>query len=483
MAMKGFRRNFRPLEILTEEQVESIHRGALTVLQETGIRFKSRKALDLFKQNDCDVDYESMVVKFRPALVEECLRKTPSVFLFKSRDPHRDLVIGGNTTYFSATPGMNTVDLETWKARKATKRETIDALTVLDALENVHFISPYTPYFGFEGVPDVMIIPEMVAAKIKHSTKIQQTGYQKDCEIFNIQMAKAAGTEVQGMMEASSPLMFDEDAVESAFRYVEAGFPMHITSGIVMGGTSPATLAGSVVMSLAETIAGVTMVQLHKPGTRITPNNFVFPQNMKTGSPFFGNIGISLHVCAFCQLWRKYEVPVKVGSGSFTNSKEIDFQAGYERSMFAVIAALSGANIIQLHGGIHAEITSHPIQAILDDDVAGMVGRFLEGITVTDDTLAIDLIHKVGPLPGFFLEERHTREWWKKEQYFPKAADILSYPEWETRGKKSALDYAKDRMEAILSTHRPLPLTASQEQEIARILEEAYESYKKRDLL
>jgi len=454
MSLKGFTRNFKPLEILSEAQVESIKKSVLSVLQETGIRFKSKKALDLFKKNDCKVDYESMIVKFPPGLVEECLRKTPSAFHFKSRDSKRDLIVGGNTTYISATPGMGIVDLGTWKARKATEQETIDALKVLDALDNCHFLSPYTPFFGYEGVPEVMLIPEMVAAKIRYSTKIQQTGYQKDCEIFNIKMAQAAGTEIQGMMEASSPLMFDEDAVESAYRNVQAGFPMHITSGVVMGGTSTATLAGSVVMSCAEIIGGIIWVQLLKSGTRVTANNFVFPQNMETGSPFFGNIGISLHVCAYCQIWRKYEVPVKVGSGSFTNSKKIDFQAGYERSMYTLLSALSGAHIIQLHGAVYGELASHPIQAILDDDIAGMIGRFLESIQVTDETLAIDLINKVGPLPGFFLGEKHTREWWKKEQYVPKAADTLSYPEWESQGKKGALEYAKERMEEILAIPR-----------------------------
>jgi trimethylamine:corrinoid methyltransferase-like protein len=93
MSLKGFRRNFRPLEILTTEQVEDVKRGVLAVLQNTGMRFESKMALELFRKNDCPVDSDKMRVCFPPGLVEECLRKTPSSFYFKKRNPEHDLII------------------------------------------------------------------------------------------------------------------------------------------------------------------------------------------------------------------------------------------------------------------------------------------------------------------------------------------------------------------------------------------------------
>jgi trimethylamine--corrinoid protein Co-methyltransferase len=91
---------------------------------------------------------------------------------------------------------------------------------------------------------------------------------------------------------------------------------------------------------------------------------------------------------------------------------------------------------------------------------------FLEGVTVSDETLAIDLINQVGPIPGHYLSTEHTRKWWRKEQYFPKVTDIESYPVWVRSGKKDALALAKERMEQILATHKPKPLTAEQEQAV-----------------
>ena len=119
----------------------------------------------------------------------------------------------------------------------------------------------------------------------------------------------------------------------------------------------------------------------------------------------------------------------------------------------------------------------------MDDDLAGMIGRFMEGIDVNDETLAIDLIEAVGPIPGHFLNQRHTREWWQSEQFVPQAADRSTYPEWKNMGKKGCLDYAKERVTEILATHKPTPLSSSQEEEIERILEEARKYYRDEGLI
>ena len=160
-----------------------------------------------------------------------------------------------------------------------------------------------------------------------------------------------------------------------------------------------------------------------------------------------------------------------------------DFQCGYEKALIAMTAALSGVNLQLVQGAIHGELTHHPIQAIIDDDLVGMIGRFVEGVEVNDDTLALDLIAEVGPVPGEFLSKEHTRKWWRKEQYMPQVADSWTYPEWMKRGKKGCVDYAKEKMETILSTHKVTPLTQGQENEIERILEEARKFYKGRGML
>jgi trimethylamine---corrinoid protein Co-methyltransferase len=177
------------------------------------------------------------------------------------------------------------------------------------------------------------------------------------------------------------------------------------------------------------------------------------------------------------QVWRAYRVPHSNGSPGYVSSKVMDYQAGYEKALAALIAALSGANYILLHLGVSSEITAHPVQAILDDDVAAMIGRFVEGEDVREETLALELIEEVGPLPGQYLDKTHTRDWWRKGQVMTKAADRMSYPEWLGSGKKTALDYARERMQKILETHHPILLTPAQDAEIERILNDARQYY------
>ncbi len=482
MALKGFRRNFKPLEILTEEEVEAIHRGTLEVLWVTGVRMEHEGALKILEKSGCKVDYESSRVHFPPGLVEESLRKCPSAFHVRARDPNDDVVLGGNTTYFCPFPGMQTVDLDTWEPRVATRKEFYDGVKVLDALPHVHGTWNYTPYFGFEGVPPVMAIPESMAGKIRNSTKFTTEGYSNGSEVFTIQMAQAVETEVCVPCLLSPPLTYYCDAIEAALRGIEAGFPIRISEGAVYGGTAPVTIAGAIISANANLIAPIVLFQLVKPGTRIFLNDFTLPQNMRTGAPDFGAIGISLHAVAFNQMWRRYGVP-RCNTATIPSSKRTDFQGGYEKAISALLFALSGASLILLHGGVSSELSHHPVQAILDDDLAGMVGRFIEGVAVNDETLAIDLIEEVGPIPGHFLNKGHTRKWWKLEQFVPKVADRLTYPEWMKWGKKSCLDYARERMEEILATHKPTPLTSSQEEDIEGILEEARKHYKEKGLI
>lgn len=479
--LKGFKRNFKPLEIITEEHVASIHQGILDVLRETGVRFESDWALQFFKKHDCDVDFEDNRVRFPEGLVEECLRKCPSSFRLKARDPNNDLIMGGNTVYFKCSAGMLTIDLDTYESRTPTKADYIDMVKVLDALPNVHAFSPY-PYYGFKGVPPVMAIPEGNALKTRYSSKFNTSCSNSECEIFNIEIAEAVGSEIMGSANVSPPMTWYDDQVLATRRLIEAGFPITTWDGCIHGGTGPATCVGSVITSCVEHISMIVMIQLLSPGHRVRAAHFTFPQDMRTGSPAFGDIGCSIGNSIFNQVWRKYGIPS--GNGNcYPSSKQFDYQQGYEKAFAAIIPALSGTNMIEFQSSVFGELTAHPVMAILDDDIAGMVGRFIEGEEISDETLAIDLIEEVGPIPGVYLDKAHTRKWWKKEQYLPKVADRSIYPEWVSTGKKGCLDYARERMEEILATHKPLPLTPSQEENIERILKEAREYYRKKGLI
>ena len=165
MALKGFTRNFKPLEILTEEQIEAIHKGTVAVLERVGLRIEHERALKLFESNGCRVDYNEMRVRIPPALVEDSIRKCPNSIHLKARDAKNNLVMGGDSFLVTTFPGLQMLGLDSLEPRTPTRKEFYDGVKVLDALENLHFISQYTPYFGFEGVPQAMRLPESFAAR------------------------------------------------------------------------------------------------------------------------------------------------------------------------------------------------------------------------------------------------------------------------------------------------------------------------------
>jgi len=483
---RGFTRANKPYELLTEEQVETIWSRALDVMRVTGVRMEHKKALQLLEKHGCMVDYDEMRVRFPEGLVEEYLRKAPGSWRLRSRDPEKDIILGANTVHFIPYPGMHTVDLDSWEARPATKQEFIDATRVLDACENLSCLGNYTPYFGYDGVPPVMAITESFALNLMYSTKPQfMQGTSNDCEIFNLMLAKAVGAEFTGIAASSAPLTYHEDQINVLMRFSRENFPMMAGGGHIMGASGPATFAGSLVLDLATDIAGAVLIQVLKPGARTAFGDLGYAMNMQSGSPDFGAIASSLHQVARTQINRK-KFPRMSGAlaSGVSNSKRIDFQCGYEKAISVITAAMGGANLIWLHGAVHGELTFHPVQAILDDDIAGMVGRFMRGIEVNDDTLAVELIEETGPVPGHYLNTRHTREWWKKEQYVQKTADRLTPAEWMQSGKKSALDYAKDKMADILANHKiSKPLTPAEEADVERILKEAYAYYRKKGLI
>lgn len=480
MPRNGIHLSLKPVEYLTADQVEQVHQATLSVLEETGIQIENAEAIDFLDKQGCKADRDTRRVCFPPELVEECIKSTPGSFTAKAPLTENDLKIGGKTLYFTHTSGMRTIDLDTFQPRDPSKTEYIEAVRVLDALSTIDQLGCY-PYFGYEGGSSEMAILEGIVLHMKYCGKHQAAACSNDCEIFSLQMADILGHEFSATIGSTSPLTWSEKAVSAAFRIAESGFPLSTVDGCMMGGTGPATPVGSVIVSNAEHLAMIVLMQLLNPGHRTVVGHFSAPLNMKTGSPAFGQIGASISNVIFNQIWRRYEIPVSNGSPGYVNAKMIDYQAGYEKGIAGLASALSGVQIMLFHFGVSSEVSAHPVQAVLDDDIAGMIGRFVEGEEISDEALATEIIKEVGPIPGHFLSQAHTRKWFRKEQCIPESADRLTYPDWIDKGKPIALDYAKERMNAILSEAEKNYITPSQETDLEKILEDARKYYKKRE--
>lgn len=479
----GFKRKFEPLKILTDSQIEQIHTDSLNVLDEVGFKYESKKALELLEDHGCRVDYETKIAKIPPSLVEWAIAKTPSSFMVKARDTEKSVRFGGNTLYFMNSAGARYTDVETGLVTIPTLEQNNIGVLVSDALETVHVFPSYTPYFEIEGVPPVMSCPVSCAQRHRFSTKPSRGAQPTDSFIWETQIALAVGAQLMGCVEGAAPLSLAEDPCNAAFHYLDADFPIYIASGSIMGGSHPITIAGASVSHNAELLAIIVLLQCIKPGCGVIANNFVSAMNMTTGDLNFGTAAIALHQMAYNQIWHSYyKIPINNTGSAFSNAKIIDYQLGAEKLPLAMASALSGANLIVLHGGVTAELAYNPILAIIDNDIAKTIGRIVEGFDVNDATIGLDVIREVGS-SGTFLNTKQTRTMWKTEDYMPKIFDKTSYQEWINTGKKTVVNKAKERYEEILATHKPVPVTPEQDKEIDRILKEATEYYKKKGLI
>ena len=479
---KGFKRKFEPIKILTDSQVEQIHSSTLGVLEEVGFKYESEKALKVLEEHGCTIDHDTMIAKIPPSLVEWAIAKTPSSFMVKARDKNKSVRFGGNSVYFLNSAGARYVDIDTGEVTMPTLEQNNLGVIVSDALDSVHAFPSYTPYFEIEGVPPVMSCPVSCAQRHRFSSKPSRGAQPTDSFIWETQIALACDAQLMGCVEGAAPLSLAEDPCNAAFYYLDAGFPIYIASGSIMGGSHPVTIAGASVSHNAELLAIIVLLQCIRPGCGVIANNFVSAMNMATGDLNFGTAAIALHQMAYNQIWHSlYKIPINNCGSAFSNAKLIDYQLGAEKLPLAMCSALSGASLIAMHGGVTAELAYSPILAIIDDDIAKTIGRIVEGFDVTDDLIGLDVISQVGS-SGTFLSTKQTRQYWKSEDYIPKIFDKTTYQEWINTGRKTVVDKAKEKYEEIISTHKPVPLTPEQDKEIDRILKEATEYYRKKGL-
>jgi len=202
------------------------------------------------------------------------------------------------------------------------------------------------------------------------------------------------------------------------------------------------------------------MAQAVKPGARVWMNSMIMTPNMATGKPAFGDIGNTYTDMAFNQYWRSCGIPCWSNAASWSSSKNIDYQAGYEQTMALMGQVLSGSTVISYQGGMYAELYASPLKAVIDDDVVGMVKRLMRGIDTSEEGLSLELIQETGPIPGSFMDSDETLLGWREECYIPTVSSRTGYEEWKNGGKKDVIQNAGERTEKLLKEQKVQTLPA-----------------------
>ena len=461
----------RPEGPLSDSDLDRIHEGTMRILRQVGLVFASEKALDILEKGGCQVDRASGRVRIPQALVQQCLDLCPSCFTIRARNHEYDLEIGGDRLYFQNHPGFALLDLESNTRRMATLDDIGPLVRLVDAMENIHLA--IMPTSTISDKPSPVMTEWVTAEQMRNTQKVTANGIFDGCTPWVIEMARVTDQQVYGQINSITPLTFPGDQIEGGLAYVRAGHPVCILPGPTLGANSPVTLAGTLVLQNAEHLAAVVLLQLYQPGAPVTLASYPHLMDVRDARFCVGAVEIGLLGAGLAQIARHYGVPSHP-EFPITDSKCLDQQAALEKSMNVVLLARAGSHLISNGGALETEKVWSPAQLVIDNEINGMVGRILEGIPVTDETLALDIIEEVGQ-SGNFLESLHTLSLWRRTQFLPRLADRRTYEAWEAAGSVDMAGRARERARDLIKTHQVPPLPDDQDRELIRIVRAAEE--------
>jgi trimethylamine--corrinoid protein Co-methyltransferase len=267
-----------------------------------------------------------------------------------------------------------------------------------------------------------------------------------------------------------SPLKFEGRYVEVALKLAKLGYPCDVESMPLGGATAPVTFAGCLVTTNAEILSGVCTIQLAAPDTHTSVGYIMGNLDMKTG--LWGQGPEEGLLCAAAvEVARYYGFYVTV-NGFNTASKMSGAQASYEKTMSTLLPVLAGADGVYGAGSLEGGMAASFEELVMDDEICKAVLKAVQGIEVNDETLAVDVIDKVGP-GGHFLAEKHTLKNFEETLFFSELTDRRSYDAWKKAGGKSMVKRAREKAEEILKEHWPKPLDKDVQKEISEIIERA----------
>lgn len=467
MSQPGYK-NHRPYDFLTPEEVERIYTGALDVLEKTGMVVAHEGAREMLQAAGCAVDEEKERVRFPADLIESSIELCPAEFPQQARNPELSLDFGGGTVYFGAFPGFTYLDMETHERHVSTVEDLARLVRLVDALPQVHTLCQPTPHL--KDKPPETEMEWVIATTFRNTEKPTMGASFGGSSKYVVQMCEVLGQQVHGSICLSSPLVIPGDQAQGILDYAAAGHPLHMLSGPIKGASSPASMAGTLVMQTAEILGGTVLAQLVKPSIGVIYTGYSTVMDMRLGTYASGAIEVGIMGAASAQIARRLGIPSSVFF-PMTDAKTPDPQAAYEKHLQNLLCALGGVNYIMPLGGLENEGTFSPAQVVIDNEVCAMIGKVLEGIIVDEERLAIELIHEVGPVPGNFLSQEHTRRHWRDEYIIPKVSVREGYDAWVAGGSKGAVERATDIANDIMQNHEITPLPPEVDRELDRILE------------
>lgn len=465
---------FRTLEL---KQIEELHSAALQILNEVGVLVHHEEAAALLLKAGAHVESGNRVY-IPTSLVEQALRTAPSRITLFNRLGEPALRLEKSNVHFGA--GSDTLaiaDPFTGERRPWLSEDVAAAIRIVDALPHLDFVMS----MGLlSDVDKRMINRRQYALMLKNSTKPQVVIAEDASTLADIiEMASAAVGGKERLRhrphfalycEPTSPLQLPFESVDKLLLAAATGVPVNFACGAVAGASTPVTVAGTVAQAGAEALCGLVIHQLQNPGAPFIYGYGDSPLDMRTMQALYAVPEALLLQGALCDLARFYGLP-SWGYAGCSSAKLFDEQAVIEATIFTLLGALQGCNLMHDIFYIESGRTGSLELLLLMDEVISRVKFLLRGLDSSAEQLAVEAVRRVGPAGSFLGDEhtaRHFRNSWQ-----PSLSDFSSFSAWEEGGSKTMGDRIRERTRQIMEEHRPLPLEEAAEKRIDEILDQA----------
>jgi trimethylamine---corrinoid protein Co-methyltransferase len=447
---------------LSPEEIRKVHDSTVDVLCSVGVKFHSTRALDILAGHGAAVDRQTTVAKLTPEIIDKALSTRCESFTVGGRLPEFDLPFDGEHVYLSGD-GCGVFKREfDGTVRPSRKQDLADAARVIDALPN---LSATSAIVSAQDCPAQSRVLHEFDACVRNSAKHTiVVSIKEDWEARSlIRMGEAlAGGAAElkakpvfsAIICTVSPLHQERFGMDLALVLAEAGIPILFYPMPILGATAPVTIAGAAVVNNAEFLSGYVLVQLAHPGARVMHGGGPTAMYMNSGA-YASNSPEALLLRAIQgQMADFYKVPAWYGAGA-TTAKEPGVQSAYENTLAMLTAYMSGADCTFGTGLLDGSRVLSLEQIVADDEVFGMVTRILRGVEVSDETIARDLIVKMG-FAGNYLSDAHTRKH-VRELWRASLAETGNYEGWKAAGARSTVDKAQERVTEILAAEPAHP--------------------------
>lgn len=465
--------------VLTQAEIERIHKASLQVLSRVGVRIYHEGILERLAAAGARVDRKAQTVRLDETLVMDSLARAGKSYVLYGRDGTRTARFGYGDLVTISTPGQYSwVDSLRRIRRAPTSDDTRAAILVGDALEHIYIVGAMTqPVDIPTPIRDVWLTAQLVKGTTK-PTRCWIADGRSAPYVLEIYKAAAGGEQqlrerpqIEAFVEPISPLQMPTTGMDILLEFTRLGLPVSYGPMVQAGATGPATLAGTLVQENAENLAGIVIAQVLNPGTAVMYGGIPHITDMRTSLISFGSPEQGLMAVAMAQIAKFYGLPVYVNAG-LADSKLVDVQAGLEKGMNFLLGALAGADLVAHLGIAGPDQGASLVQLVIDNEMVEFVKRTLRGIRVDDEALAVDVIADVGHA-GEHLSHPHTVAHFRAEMWLPRLWDRRNWDPWLQDGAKSMAELAAERVQHILTHHEPVPIDPALEREINGIVDAA----------